>query len=763
MNKYQKLVQQKFIHDEETVIWRLERIYEASLKDIKKKISVLDSSIGQLQAAYKSISGDDIGDLAIAVLGSKATHMTPAEAKETIASMLQSKIYQKRYQAALKKQVDGIYDKMQKEQFKTVSDYLETCYENGFVGAMYDLQGQGIPLAMPLDQESMVRAVQLDSKISQGLYSKLGEDVSLLKMKITGQVSRGISSGMTFDQIAQQLAGTSKIGFNNAIRIARTEGHRIQVQSAMDACHDAKDMGADVVKQWDSTLDGRTRPSHRRVDGEIRELEEPFSNGLMFPGDPAGGAKEVINCRCALLQRAKWALDDDELQTLKDRAAFFGLDKTDNFDDFKAKYLNAVQPPATPAATPKKTYLTKKKLEQLVSDLDDQIKNETDPQKLKDLEDQKADYQAKLDKKIVAAETKKLKKEQVDLQDQLDNYPVKTYSNIWKDDVTTKDWKAKQAAIPKKKQYFEQQLKYYATDPADVAKWQGLIDDLDDFDQHGKEYFDIDGKLNKVKQDLKKLQSGGKMSPALDTFSQDRKDAAHWFTSNNGGVPAADAVYRDKSGEVWRAASKKEKDAIYEYTRSYHKFNEPLRGIEYGTNKFLGVGNVDLDMIGVNSYGGFKKGQVKAQIDSLSDILDKSSYDDDIWLQRGCGYGGMDKFFGIDSSDFYLPEAELAAKLVGTTPTEHAFMSTAVTKGKGFDYQPIILNIYCPKGTKMMYVEPFSAFGNGDGRSWDGISKQYSFGSEAEMLVQKETHFRVAKVEKTASKIYIDLEVIGQG
>lgn len=762
MNKYQKLVQKKFIHDEETVIWRLERIYDASLKDIKKKIAVLDSSIGQLQAAYKSISGDDIGDLAAAVLGSKSMNMTPAEAKATLQSMLQAKIYQKNYQAALQKQVNTIYDKMQKEQFKTVSDYLEECYENGFVGTMYDLQGQGIPLAFPLDQESMVRAVQLDSKISQGLYKKLGEDISTLKMKITGQVSRGISSGMTFDQIAQQLAGTSKIGFNNAIRIARTEGHRIQVQSAMDACQNAKDSGADVVKQWDSTLDGNTRPSHRKVDGEIRELDEPFSNGLMFPGDPAGGAGEVVNCRCALLQRARWALDDDELQTLKDRAAFFGLDKTDNFDDFKAKYLNAVQTPATPAAQPKKTYLTKKKLEQMVADLDDQIKNETDPKKLKDLEDLKADYQAKLDKKIIAAETKKLKKDEITLQDQLDNYPVKTYSNIWKDDVTTKDWNAKQSAIPKKKAYFQQQLQY-ATDPADVAKWQGLLDDLDDFDQHGKAYFDIDGKLNKVKQDLKKLQSSGKMSsPGMDAFTQDRKDAAYWFTNKNGGVPAADAVYRDKSGEVWRAASKAEKNAIYEYTQSYHKFNEPLRGIEYGTNKFLGVGNVDLNKIGTN-YGGYKPGEVKKMIDDLTDILDKSSYDADIWVQRGCNYGGMDKFFGIDSNDFYLSEADLAAKLVGTTPTEHAFLSTAVAKGKGFSSCDIILNIYAPKGTKMMYVEPFSAFGNGSGKSWDGISKQYSFGSEAEMLFQRETHFRVTKVEKSGGKIYVDLDVIGQG
>jgi hypothetical protein len=95
----------------------------------------------------------------------------------------------------------------------------------------------------------------------------------------------------------------------NAMRIARTEGHRIQCQAGMDACYRAKEMGADVAKKWDSTLDGKTRSSHRQVDGEIRELDDKFSNGLMFPGDPSGRAAEVVNCRCSLLQKARWLLE----------------------------------------------------------------------------------------------------------------------------------------------------------------------------------------------------------------------------------------------------------------------------------------------------------------------------------------------------------------------------------------------------------------------------------------------------------------------
>jgi hypothetical protein len=288
--------------------------------------------------ALADVGEDSIGNLAASYL-KNMPHLTPEEAKETLQSMIRSKVYQKNYQKALKTQVDGIMDTMQEKQFSTVSDYLSQCYENGFIGTMYDLQGQGIPMCIPIDQSAMVRAVQLDSKISQGLYARLGEDVAMLKKKITAQVSRGISSGMSYKQVAQQLAGQTKIGFNNAVRIARTEGHRIQAQSTMDAAYKAQEKGADMLKQWDAALDSRTRESHTIVDGEIRELDKPFSNGLMFPGDPAGGAAEVVNCRCALLQRARWALDEEELEELKRRAEYFGLDKTEQFEDFKQNYI----------------------------------------------------------------------------------------------------------------------------------------------------------------------------------------------------------------------------------------------------------------------------------------------------------------------------------------------------------------------------------------------------------------------------------------
>lgn len=306
MNNRQKLVQQQFLDNETEILSRLREVYVQSQKDISDKIANLKFSIGKLQAEYDWLDDTD-----------------PEKSK--IKTMIQSKIYQKQYQEALKGQVDNILDDLQKNAYTNISDYLDKSYEDGFIGTMFDLQGQGIPLCIPLDQQSMVRAVQLDSKISKGLYTRMGEDVAMLKKHITSEVSRGISSGMSYEQVAQLIAfkmsGTKyKDGgaLARAMTIARTEGHRIQIQGTMDACERAKEKGADVVKQWDSTMDKKTRKSHQQVDGEIRELDEPFSNGLMFPGDPSGGAAEVVNCRCALLQRAR-------------RAAEGGFAKINNF------------------------------------------------------------------------------------------------------------------------------------------------------------------------------------------------------------------------------------------------------------------------------------------------------------------------------------------------------------------------------------------------------------------------------------------------
>lgn len=251
----------------------------------------------------------------------------------------QSKIYQLEYQKAIKGQIATILDNMNSHNYDYISDYLKQCYEDGYLSTMYSLHKQQIPLILPIDQEMVVKAIQLDSKLSKPLYESLGINVNDLKKAIRHEVSRGISNGYSYRDIARNIRNQMGIDLNKSIRIARTEGHRVNQQSTMDGLYAAKEKGADIVKQWDSTLDAKTRPSHQRVDGEIRELDERFSNGLMFPGDPEGSAGEVINCRCVLLQRARWAIDDETGNTKWDNenSKLLTIDSK-NYQDFKNKY-----------------------------------------------------------------------------------------------------------------------------------------------------------------------------------------------------------------------------------------------------------------------------------------------------------------------------------------------------------------------------------------------------------------------------------------
>ena len=58
-----------------------------------------------------------------------------------------------------------------------------------------------------------------------------------------------------------------------------------------------------VTKGWVATRDKRTRDTHRHLNGNSVGFNERFSNGLLYPGDSAGEAKEIINCRCRLIYR----------------------------------------------------------------------------------------------------------------------------------------------------------------------------------------------------------------------------------------------------------------------------------------------------------------------------------------------------------------------------------------------------------------------------------------------------------------------------
>lgn len=135
---------------------------------------------------------------------------------------------------------------------------------------------------------------------------KRGIDLAWGKKQITASVTSGILQGHGVKQVADDLQKRIEtMNRDSAIRTARTALTGAENAGRYDSLGKARDRGIDVQKEWVATMDGRTRHSHRMVDGETVDQDKKFSNGLRYPGDPAGPGREVYNCRCTMIGALK--------------------------------------------------------------------------------------------------------------------------------------------------------------------------------------------------------------------------------------------------------------------------------------------------------------------------------------------------------------------------------------------------------------------------------------------------------------------------
>jgi SPP1 gp7 family putative phage head morphogenesis protein len=127
----------------------------------------------------------------------------------------------------------------------------------------------------------------------------LEDNATEVRSGVKRAITQGIVQGLPVRESAKLVTKALETNANNAVRIVRTESTRILNKARLDASERAETNGIKLVKVWVATNDSRTRERHAEINGEERPLDKPYSNGLMYPGDPSGPADEIINCRCA--------------------------------------------------------------------------------------------------------------------------------------------------------------------------------------------------------------------------------------------------------------------------------------------------------------------------------------------------------------------------------------------------------------------------------------------------------------------------------
>ena len=308
MKQWQKEIKQAQLDREKQVYKELESTYRQALDDVNKKAKDLQDQISKLVA-------DDPDN----------------------ESLLRSKVYQLKYQEQIKAQLDDAMNRL--NDAGSIESYMEDMYKEGYASNIYALQKQGVPIIAPINHDKMLTALTYNTN-NIPLSTRLYKNVEKTKKQVMSEITRGIASGMSNQDVARNIKNRMGVSYRKARQLAQNEGHRVNTQAVMDSMHDAKDRGADIVKQWDCTYDKKTRPVHARLDQKWTEIDDYFDygGGKVFAPKQFGVASLDINCRCALLSVPRWDVDSD---TPKHMDNITGeLIEAKNYDDWKNKYYN---------------------------------------------------------------------------------------------------------------------------------------------------------------------------------------------------------------------------------------------------------------------------------------------------------------------------------------------------------------------------------------------------------------------------------------
>ena len=222
---------------------------------------------------------------------------------------------------------------------------MEETYKTRWAGALYQYRAQGIPVLFPFSEERVLIALTAKSKLTHSMERTFDMDAVAVERRIRELVAESFINSERWYETAERIAAAVddplRMSLKRSRLIARTEGHRVQSIAGMDCARKCTDAGAKTFQRWLATMDGRTRDTHRALDGQVRAEGEMFEINGHAAAAPGlfGIPSEDCNCRCDVQHLARWMANDDELSNMKDRADYFGINKTKNFEDFRERFM----------------------------------------------------------------------------------------------------------------------------------------------------------------------------------------------------------------------------------------------------------------------------------------------------------------------------------------------------------------------------------------------------------------------------------------
>lgn len=194
-------------------------------------------------------------------------------------------------------------------QDKTIKTLVGDAYEESFYRYGYSLDaGNGLDIGFgPVNRETILGLINEPNVSGLSLKEQLSKQRYDLLIRQRQTMIQGFVNGESYVNIAKSLTDSFGISLNNAMRIARTEGARAATEGQVSAYDEAEARGVEIDRIWVASLDGRTRPTHGALDGQVADDEGLFHSQGMSAEGPGmwGDASMDINCRCTVRAEVK--------------------------------------------------------------------------------------------------------------------------------------------------------------------------------------------------------------------------------------------------------------------------------------------------------------------------------------------------------------------------------------------------------------------------------------------------------------------------
>lgn len=189
-----------------------------------------------------------------------------------------------------------------------INGYLPDVFAVGYNYGLY--QGEisgGFQTSFSLyDRDTVIRLIRDEPELLP-VQAKINavEDLRWNTQQISSAMTQAIMQGESIDKIADRLV-RSVAGMNErtAIRNARTATTSAENGGRYESYRQMKAAGVSVTVEWQATLDDRTRETHRFLDGQRRDVDDPFvvdNQEIMYAGDPYAPQELLWNCRCTMM------------------------------------------------------------------------------------------------------------------------------------------------------------------------------------------------------------------------------------------------------------------------------------------------------------------------------------------------------------------------------------------------------------------------------------------------------------------------------